>query len=211
MPRINLKFCIDEQVISRADSKVLRAGDQSYIYAVFNSSQEWDELLPKAIFKRDERVWIMPLNPGRNGLECRIPWEVMDEAGLFYVGLYGGQTLLTNLIHVEVGSSCMCGDMDNFAPTKDVFDLLNDRLKRVEREIRELVEQGGGEISLKDIPIASTETAGLVKVGENLEITEDGTLNVLTADNAQEDNTRPITAAAVYAQVGNIDALLETL
>lgn len=31
------------------------------------------------------------------------------------------------------------------------------------------------------------------------------------ADAAEQDNTRPITSAAVYAEIGNINALLETI
>lgn len=31
------------------------------------------------------------------------------------------------------------------------------------------------------------------------------------ADRAEEDNTRPITAAAVYTEIGNINALLATI
>lgn len=37
------------------------------------------------------------------------------------------------------------------------------------------------------------------------------TLSVDAADAAQQDNTKPITSAAVYAEVGNINALLATL
>lgn len=34
---------------------------------------------------------------------------------------------------------------------------------------------------------------------------------VAPADRAEEDNTRPITAAAVYTEIGNINALLATI
>lgn len=40
---------------------------------------------------------------------------------------------------------------------------------------------------------------------------ENGVLRVNTADVAEEDNTRPITSAAVATQVGNIEALLKTI
>ena len=40
---------------------------------------------------------------------------------------------------------------------------------------------------------------------------ENGTLGVNTANEAQQDNTRPITSAAVYAQLGGIEALLAAL
>ena len=40
---------------------------------------------------------------------------------------------------------------------------------------------------------------------------EDGILSVNTADKVEEDNTLPITSAAVYTEVGNINALLATI
>ena len=38
-----------------------------------------------------------------------------------------------------------------------------------------------------------------------------GILSVNTADDVEKDNTLPVTSAAVYAEVGNINALLETI
>ena len=40
---------------------------------------------------------------------------------------------------------------------------------------------------------------------------EDGILSVNTADVVEEDNTLPVTSAAVYTEVGNINALLATI
>ena len=62
-----------------------------------------------------------------------------------------------------------------------------------------------------DAPIASETVAGLVRVGENLKINAAGVLSVDTAAAVEQDNTRPITSAAVYTEVGNINALLETI
>lgn len=40
---------------------------------------------------------------------------------------------------------------------------------------------------------------------------EDGILSVNTAKEVEQDNTLPVTSAAVFAEVGNINALLETI
>ena len=42
-------------------------------------------------------------------------------------------------------------------------------------------------------------------------ILENGVLSVNTADVVEEDNTKPITSAGVYATVGNIEILLKTI
>lgn len=40
---------------------------------------------------------------------------------------------------------------------------------------------------------------------------EDGVLSVNTTDKVEEDNSLPITSAAVYVTVGNIEVLLKTI
>lgn len=44
-----------------------------------------------------------------------------------------------------------------------------------------------------------------------LTMTADRVLKVNTAKDAEADNTLPITSAAVYTEIGNIDALLKTI
>ena len=67
---------------------------------------------------------------------------------------------------------------------------------------------GGGSA---DVPIASEAVAGIVRVGENLKISADGVLSVDTATAVEEDNTRPVTSAAVHTELGNIEALLANI
>ena len=58
------------------------------------------------------------------------------------------------------------------------------------------------------VDIATTEKAGIITVGKNLSITKDGVLSVDTTNDAEQDNTKPITSAGVNLVVGNINALL---
>lgn len=48
-------------------------------------------------------------------------------------------------------------------------------------------------------------------VGDILTKTAGGAEWVTPASSAQQDNTRPITSAAVYTEIGNINALLATI
>lgn len=70
---------------------------------------------------------------------------------------------------------------------------------------------GSGSVAGESIGPATTSSLGTVIVGDNLTITEEGVLSVLTANEAEADNTRPITAAAVQTELGNISILLETI
>ena len=58
---------------------------------------------------------------------------------------------------------------------------------------------------------ATTLTLGGIIVGEDLQITQAGVLSVVKANVVEQDNTHPITAAAVFTEIGNIDALLSTI
>lgn len=49
------------------------------------------------------------------------------------------------------------------------------------------------------------------KIGHGLKLDEDNTLSVDTADAVEQDNTLPVTSAAVAATVGNIEVLLGTI
>lgn len=74
----------------------------------------------------------------------------------------------------------------------------------------------GGSLSLPSggsmvLHPATRDRLGGVIVGEDLDITEEGVLSVLKTNIVEKDNTRPITAAAVYTEVGNINALLELI
>lgn len=58
--------------------------------------------------------------------------------------------------------------------------------------------------------IAEIESTGGLRVGHGLRVV-DGAITVDTAGDAEPDNTLPITSAAVYVELGNIDALLATI
>ena len=62
-----------------------------------------------------------------------------------------------------------------------------------------------------DLPVATENNLGAIIVGKNLSVTNEGVVSVQTADHPEEDNTRPITASAVYTEIGNINALLATI
>ena len=53
---------------------------------------------------------------------------------------------------------------------------------------------------------------GGYQIGDGLKLdAETNTLSVDTADAVEKDNTKPVTSAAVYTEVGNINALLATI
>ena len=57
----------------------------------------------------------------------------------------------------------------------------------------------------------SVQTAGNFSLGHALMWDKQGHLAVQVANEAEEDNTLPITAAAVHTELGNIEILLQTI
>ena len=57
----------------------------------------------------------------------------------------------------------------------------------------------------------STVPAGSLSIGDGLKWAADGKLTVDTADKVEQDNTKPVTSAAVHTEIGNIEALLAAL
>ncbi len=70
---------------------------------------------------------------------------------------------------------------------------------------------GGGGGGGVDLYPATKYSLGGIIVGEDLAVTSTGLLSVVKANKVEQDNTHPITAAAVYTEVGNIEALLQTI
>jgi hypothetical protein len=70
------------------------------------------------------------------------------------------------------------------------------RIKEAEKAALEAIDQAG---------------VSSFSVDEKTLIIEDGIMRVNTTNDVEEDNTQPITSAAVYATVGNISAILDTI
>ena len=65
-----------------------------------------------------------------------------------------------------------------------------------------------------DLPLPNVGEGGglaIYSLDDTLNLSPEGRLSVNTANDAQQDNTLPITSAAVFSEIGNIDALLATI
>ena len=64
---------------------------------------------------------------------------------------------------------------------------------------------------LQNLPIATEDALGAVMVGGNLSITDSGVLTARVTEDLEVDNHLPISSAAVYAVVGDIESLLAAI
>lgn len=66
-------------------------------------------------------------------------------------------------------------------------------------------------ISVDGVELIPVDNNVNIPLGDDLQADAQGVINIIKANAVEQDNTRPITAAAVYTEVGNINALLATI
>lgn len=158
--RIDINFKIVKQQMTLLTKEPLRQMDANYFYAVFDLCETWSTVEGiKASFARDDAglYFVVDLVAGENGyLECQIPWEVLQKKGQFYVGVFGGNRILTNKVRVDVADSCYCDGEYPQAPTQDWFAKVEYQLEHItidESQIETAVND-----YLTEHPVTVTET-----------------------------------------------------
>ncbi len=219
-----IEFTVKGQEIDYTCTEPFPRGDTKlYLRAKFSVDDAWDGLRPHAVFARKGREFLPIYLPLDESMTCDFPPELLtapDGGGAVYihVGLVGvdaaGGRLTTGCAAVRITPSCYVEGQTPPPPRPDVYAEILAQLKDAAEIDPEEVEAGINAYLEKnriDVPMMTETVAGIAKVGDNLTIDDAGRLSVDTADTVEGDNTRPITAAAVYATVGNIEILLGTI
>lgn len=128
-----------------------------------------------------------PGPPGKDGFSPMV--EVQ--------GITGGHRVMITDAQGKKTIDVMDGE-DGITPVKGVDYLTEDEITKVAKEAAKLVSSGDVTVGV-DFEVDETLTL------------ENGVLSVNRAEEPEPDNTLPITSAAVYVTVGNINALLETI
>lgn len=150
------------------------------------------------------------------------------------VGMAEGKKKLSAIVVTAIHTTTTNATTDPPEPAQPWVDTVlqaRDEAEAAAERAEEIAEAlaggGGGTGSSLFLPSVSEADNGKVLTvvdgdwvagegGVNFEVDktlnlENGVLSVNTADNVEQDNTLPVTSAAVYAEVGNINALLETI
>ena len=196
--------------------ELLTAGMSKAVTVQFVFSPEWDGLTKTAVFTNGKTT-VDVLAANWDGDTVPVPHEVLAVPGRHArVGVYGADesgvvlpTVWVSLGKVQPGAD-PSGDAsaDPALPVwaqlqKQIGDL--DDLKTYNKgnlvdAINEARSSGGG------------SGGGGYTIGEGLKLdAATNTLSVDTAAAVEKDNTKPVTSAAVYTEVGNINALLATI
>lgn len=195
--------------------ELLTAGMAKAVTVQFVFSPEWDGLTKTAVFSNGKTT-VDVLAANWDGDTVPVPHEVLAVPGRHArVGVYGADesgvvlpTVWVSLGKVQPGAD-PSGDAsaDPSLPVwaqlqKQIGDLGDlktynkDNLVDAINEARSSGGSGGGGYTIGD--------------GLKLDAATN-TLSVDTAAAVEKDNTKPVTSAAVYTEVGNINALLATI
>ena len=195
--------------------ELLTAGMSKAVTVQFVFSPDWDGLTKTAVFSNGKTT-VDVLAANWDGDTVPVPHEVLAVPGRHArVGVYGADesgvalpTVWVSLGKIQPGAD-PSGDAsaDPSLPVwaqlqKQIGDL--DDLKTYNKgnlvdAINEARNSGGG-------------SGGGYTIGDGLKLdAATNTLSVDTAAAVEKDNTKPVTSAAVYTEVGNINALLATI
>lgn len=99
----------------------------------------------------------------------------------------------------------------SFVPNKKTILVYSDAYHDGQGNPIPRVKIGDGETTIVDLPFAGNDMPPGGFAGDLLAKTSDADYNatwITPANSIEQDNTKPITAAAVYTEIGNINALL---
>ena len=195
MPRV-INITIRDKLAVVADRTVYVCGNSDYTVH-FDFDAEWDAYKTKTarfIFGSKYKDVVF------DGNECPVP--IISNAYGLNVGVFAGDLHTSTPAYVETERSILCGFGSPADPDPDVYAQIMSKLNMISDDIGAAVEE-----YLEENPI---EGGVDFETDETLTL-ENGVLSVNTADEVEKDNTLPVTSAAVYVEVGNINALLETI
>lgn len=195
--------------------ELLTAGMSKAVTVQFVFSPEWDGLTKTAVFSNGKTT-VDVLAANWDGDTVPVPHEVLAVPGRHArVGVYGADesgvvlpTVWVSLGKVQPGAD-PSGD-ETADPSLPVWAQLQKQIG----DLDDLKTYNKGNLvdAINEARSSGGSGGGGYTIGDGLKLDPDtNTLSVDTAAAVEKDNTKPVTSAAVYTEVGNINALLATI
>lgn len=216
-----IDLSVSRQVITRSADTALVAGEVGVHGVRVTYDAAWDGAVSRVLCFSGPTGHVAVMDEGG---ETPIPWEVIQEPGMLDIGIVGydnaGAMVVTTRVQAPYNSrfrvypntSC-----DNEAPppaeyTPNVWNQLlgsigalstlktssKNNLVAAINEVFDRIGTGSG-------------GGGAGFTTDDTLVLENGVLRVNTTNDVAQDNTLPITSAAVHTTVGNIEILLGTI
>ena len=222
-----IQLKVFEQPLSIVNTKsVPRKGSKDYLVLQFTFSSDWEDLNKLCYLQRDQVS--QPIEVVDGLVEVPEWFTEQDSFNVTLFGINGGQEVPTNVVSLQLEKSNTLWEQDAPEPQPSwlakIIDINDhppapgahgywliwdtDRGAYVEStfplpEVSGGGGSGGSWSQISDKPFNTIDGSTLVN--------RSGTLCVNTTDDAEQDNTRPITSSGVHVICGNINALLQAI
>ena len=222
-----IRLKVFEQTLSIVDTKsVPRKGSKEYLLLQFAFSSDWKDLDKICYLQKGDVS--QPIDVVDNFVE--VP-EWFTEQDSFDVTLFGknsGQEVPTNVVALKLEKSNTLWEQDAPEPQPSwlakIIDLNNHPPIPGDTGYWLLWDTDSGAYVESDLPLPEVSGGGgsggswnqisdkpFNTIDGNTLVNRSGTLYVNTTDDAEQDNTRPITSSGVHVICGNINALLQAI
>lgn len=195
--------------------ELLTAGMAKAVTVEFVFSDDWDGLTKTAVFSAG-RTTVDVLESAWDGNKVVVPHEILADAGpIARVGVYGANAdgLILPTVWVTLGKVMPAAEPSG-DPGADPTLPIWAQLQKQIGDLDDLQTYNKGNLvdAINEARSSGGSGGGGYTIGDGLKLdVATNTLSVDTAAAVEKDNTKPVTSAAVYTEVGNINALLATI
>lgn len=219
-----IRLKVFEQTLSIVDTKsVPRKGSKDYLWLQFTFSSDWKDLDKLCYLQHGEVS--LPIDVVDNLVEVPEWFTEQDSFDVTLFGKSGTQEVPTNVVSLRLEKSNTLWEQDAPEPQPSwlakVIDLNNHPPIPGNNGYWLLWDTDKGEYVESDLPLPEVSSGGgswsqisgkpFDTIDGNTLVNRSGTLYVNTTDDAEQDNTRPITSSGVHVICGNINALLQAI
>ena len=219
-----IRLKVFEQTLSIADTKsVPRKGSKDYLALQFLFSSDWKDLKKVCYLQHGEVS--LPIDVVDNLVEVPEWFTEQDNFDVTLFGKGGSQEVPTNVVSLRLEKSNTLWEQDAPEPQPSwlakIIDLNNHPPVPGDNGYWLLWDTDSGAYVESDLPLPEVSSGGgswsqisgkpFDTIDGNTLVNRSGTLCVNTTDNAEQDNTRPITSSGVHVICGNINALLQAI
>ena len=222
-----IRLKVFEQTLSIVDTKsVPRKGSKDYLALQFLFSSDWKDLNKVCYLQHGEVS--QPIDVVDGLVEVPEWFTEQDSFDVTLFGKSGSQEVPTNVVSLRLEKSNTLWEQDAPEPQPSwlakIIDLNNHPPIPGENGYWMLWDTDSGAYVESDLPLPEVSGGGgsggswnqisdkpFNTIDGNTLVNRSGTLCVNTTDNAEQDNTRPITSSGVHVICGNINALLQAI
>lgn len=219
-----IRLRVFEQTLSIVDTKsVPRKGSKDYLALQFLFSSDWKDLNKVCYLQKGDVS--QPIDVVGNFVEVPEWFTEQDSFDVTLFGKSGNQEVPTNVVSLRLEKSNTLWEQDAPEPQPSwlakVIDLNNHPPIPGNNGYWMLWDTDSGAYVESDLPLPDVSGGGgswsqisdkpFNTIDGNTLVNRSGTLCVNTTDDAEQDNTRPITSSGVHVICGNINALLQAI